>query len=165
MIKQTLILFAAALLFGTTSTLHAQTAPSHQRQGIVYYTPNQRTLTYSVRVESIEFAPEKTIVTLSYIARNGGANLLSSTKLVCRLRGGKTIALPIKSTCGIPLGKGKYKQLRQGDIFTAYFPALNPGEASKIKSLDFLEMSSGIMDGEPFNIYDIKINKKRLLIR
>lgn len=164
MTKHPILLLAALLVMGSTTVSCAQTAAS-EGQSIIYYTPKQNPQNFSIWIDDIEFAPNRTIVTMHYLRPAGGANLAPSTRLICHLRGGKTKVLDLQSTCGISMKKNCYTQLGRGEVFRAYFPALAPSDVAKIKSIDFMEVTSGFAGNNVFNITDIKINKKQQVIR
>lgn len=162
--KRLLFLLAALLVLGGTAASHAQsTMPG--RQGTVYSTPKQKPRTPTIWVDDIEFGPEATVVTMHYLRDRGGANLSPSTRLICRLRGGKTCVLGLRYTQGISMKKDCYTQLGRGEVFRAYFPALDPADAAKVRSVDFMEDPSGRAGGNVFNITGIKISKKNLVVR
>lgn len=173
MMKRNLLLMVAILLLGGSSAVCAQArksaaafqSPAPERQGTVYYTPKQNPLTYTIWVDDIEFGPEATVVTMHYLRARGGANLSPSTRLICRLRGGKTRVLGLRYTQGISMKKDRYTQLGRGEVFRAYFPALDPADAAKVRSVDFMEDPSGRAGGNVFNITGIKISKKNLVVR
>lgn len=162
--KRILLLLAALLFIGGPAVSQAQTTGG-PRQGTAYYTPKQSPRNNSVWVDDIEFGPQRTIATLHYCRPSGGANLAPSTKLICHLRGGRTQVLDLQSTCGISMQKDRYTQLGRGEVFRAYFPGLAPSDVAKIKSIDFMEDVSQFARGQIFNITDIKISKKQLVIR
>lgn len=162
--KKTLLIFAILLMLGTSVVVLAQTAAG-ERQGIVYYTPQQNARHFTIWVDDIEFGPQRTTVTMHYLRASGSANLIPSTKLICHLKGGKTKALDLQSAYDISTRKDQYTPLGRGYVFKAYFPALAPADVARLKSVDFMEDPSGLAGGNVFNITDIKISKKHQVIQ
>lgn len=164
MTKQILILLAAFLLSGSAAVATAQNQPG-RRQSIVYHTPKQHSRNCSIWIDDIGFGNSWTVVTMHYLRARGSANLSPSTRLICHLKGGKTLVLTLQRTRGISMTKDRYTQLGRGEVFQAYFSTLSSAKIARIKRIDFMEDPSDMADGNTFNIKNIRISQKHRVIR
>lgn len=131
-----------------------------------YYTPDQHPTNNALWVDNITFTDQKTVVALQYVAGNtSGINLLPSTKLIVRLKGNRQYMLELKKVEGIPMGPQRTQSNNGVVIFRAYFQPIPLGDIKKLKSVDFIEVSSNNFNASYFNVYNIRISDKNVVIR
>ncbi len=116
-----------------------------------------------VIVDAVVFAPDRTVVTLFSVRSDAkGARIRPETILRCHLKGGETFDLAFQKANGIST-TSEYQQLQLGMSFTIYFPAVDPAVIPDILKVDFLEDPTGELLLQ-FNIFDIQLNRKRMIV-